>query len=78
MCGGEGQSAGERVQRSKTKASSRSSRQHSDGFTTRTIKQTSHKTSRHSGVKDWTCTVGLRRQTHRHIGAQTHTHTHTV
>lgn len=49
-------------------------KQHTDGFTTHTIKQTTHRTSQHSGVKDWTCTVELhRKKTLTHRCPDTHT-----
>ncbi len=50
--------------RSRRQSRQQSFKQHTDGFTSYTIKQTTHRASQHSGGKDWTCTVGLHRQTY--------------
>ena len=67
------QKAEENRGRGRRQSQQQSFKQHTDGFTTHTIKQTTHRASQHGGVKDWTCKVELHRQTHWHIGAQTHT-----
>lgn len=56
-----GRTQGKKGGRGRRQSQQQSFKQHGDGFTTHTIKQT---TSQHSGVKDWTCTVGLHRQTY--------------
>ena len=49
--------------RGRIQSQQRGFKQQSDGFTTHTVKQTTRRAPRHSGVTDWMRTVGLHRQT---------------